>query len=83
MAKKHTLNNLNCVSNALGNGSGAPGSNTLIFGSEIFIATERVDHAHSTVVCARLCSVHLETGRFSAVARRQLSLSSPAASAAP
>jgi hypothetical protein len=37
MAKKHTLNNLNCVPNALRNGSGAPGSNTLIFGSEFFL----------------------------------------------
>ena len=66
---------------ALRNGSETPGSNTLIFGPEVFIAAGRVDHARSAVVCAQSVLCHLETERYSAVARRKLSRSSTAASA--
>ena len=66
---------------ALRNGSGTPGSNTLNFGPDVFIAARRVDHARSDVVCAQSVPCHLETERFSAVARRKLSRSSTAASA--
>jgi hypothetical protein len=66
---------------ALRNGSETPGSNTLIFGLNVFIAAGRVDHARSAVVCAQSVLCHLETERYSAVARRKLSRSSTAASA--
>ena len=83
VAKKHILNNLNCVPMALRNGSETPGSNPFRFGLEVLIAPERVDHARSTVFCAQSVLCHLENRRYSAIARRQLSRSSPAASAAP
>jgi len=66
---------------ALRNGSETPGSNTLIFGPSVFIAARRVDHARSAVVCAQSVLCHLESERYSAVARRKLSRSSTAASA--
>ena len=66
---------------ALRNGSETLGSNTLIFGPEVFIAAKRVGHARSPVVCAQSVLCHLENGRFSAVARRKLSRSSTAQSA--
>jgi hypothetical protein len=62
--------------------SETPGSNTLIFGLNVFIAARRVDHASnarsancSAVVCAQYVLCHLETERSSAVARRKLSRS--------
>ncbi len=81
MEKNIYLNNPNCVPIALRNGSGTPGSNTLIFGPDVFIAAGRVDHARSAVVCAQSVLCYLEDERFSAVARRKLSRSSTAASA--
>ena len=66
---------------ALRNGSETPGSKPLIFGPNVFIAAGRVDHARSAVVCAQSVLCHLETERYSAVARRKLSRSSTAASA--
>jgi hypothetical protein len=66
---------------ALRNGSGTPASKPLIFGPNVFIATGRVDHARSAVVCAQSVLCHLENERFSAVARRKLSRSSTAQSA--
>jgi hypothetical protein len=65
----------------LRNGSETPGSKPLIFGVNVFIAAERVDHTRSAVVCAQSVLCNLETERFSAVARRKLSRSSTAASA--
>jgi hypothetical protein len=69
---------------AMRNGSETRGSNPFNFGPEVFIAAERVDHARSAVVCARSVLCHLVNERVSAaVARRKLSRSSTAASAAP
>ena len=68
---------------ALRNGSGTPPSNPFNFGLNLLIAAKRIDHARSAVVCAQSVLCHLETGRFSAVARQKLSRSSPAQSAAP
>ena len=67
---------------ALRNGSGTPPSNPLNFGPVVLIAAKRIDHARSAVVCAQSVLCHLETGRFSDVARQKLSRSSPAQSAA-
>ena len=66
---------------ALRNGSGTPPSNPFNFGLNLLIAAKRIDHARSAVVCAQSVLCHLETGRFSAVARRKLSRSSAAQSA--
>ena len=79
--KKIYLNNPNCVSMALRNGSETPGSKPLNFGPNVFIAAERVDHARSAVVCAQSVLCYLENERSSAVARRKLSRSSTAQSA--
>jgi hypothetical protein len=80
--EKIYLDNPNCVPMALRNGSGPLGSNPFIFGVTILIAAERADHARSAVVCAQSMLCHLENERSSAVARRKLSRSSTAASAA-